>query len=155
MTVKTNRYTNPSALDRKAESAANQIANKHGLRDRAKATWHSMANELLEELQPAIEERARTEADQAAKTRLRAVLELPEAKGREDLAKNLALDTDSSVEQINTILASTPKQTHDPLATLMKGESPGISSDDGSPEFANEEDETEAAVQLILNAGAN
>lgn len=153
MAVKTNKFTNPSDLDRKAESASNRIAAKHGLRDRARATWHSMANELLEELQPAIEAEAKAEADQAAKTRLRAVLELPEAKGREDLAKNLALDTDSSVEQIQAILKSTPKaQQHDPLAAAMRGRSPGISSDDGSPEFAEEADETEAAAQAVLNA---
>lgn len=161
MTRRTNKHAAPKTL--------NQIAEKYGLRDRAISTWHAMASDLLNAVQPAIEEQAKTEAqlqpevekriraeaDQAAKARIRDVLALPEAKGREDLAKNLALDTDSSVEQIKTILASTPKQTNDPLATLMQGRSPGISSDDGAPDEFAEVDEEEQAAQFILNAGAN
>lgn len=154
MTVKTNKFQDRTALDRKAHDAAVRIAGKHGLRDRAKTTWHSMADELLEEVQPAIEEQAKTEADAAAKTRLRDVLALPEASERRDLAARLALDTDSTVEQIKEMLEATPKtRAHsDPLATLMAGRSPGVSSDDGSPGDFEEVDEHEAAAQAILNA---
>jgi hypothetical protein len=152
MLTQSNNSQNSTSIDEKRRTTARRIAEKHGLQGRAVNTWSTMAQELLEELQPAIEEQARTAADQAAKTRLRAVLELPEAKGREDLAKNLALDTDSTVQQIQAILASTPKQTHDPLAAAMRGRSPGISSDDGSPDEFTEADEEERAAQAILNA---
>ena len=155
MDIKTNRFNNPSALDRKAHNSAVRIAEKYGLRDRAKSTWHAMANELLADVAPAMEEQAATEANGAANTRLRDILALPEAADRRDLAERLAIESNSSVDQVKAILASAPKARshHDPLAKLMKGQSPGINSDIGEDDVLTEADESERAAKMILNAG--
>ncbi len=155
MLINTRADHKPTEIERKATSTARTVADKYGIRDRAKNTFFAMSNELLEELQPAIQAQAKTDADMAAKTRLKDIMALPEAAERRDLAQQLAIDTDSSVEQIKSILATSPvaKAYHDPLATLMKGRSPGISSDDGSPEEGDDRDDTEAAAKFIMNAG--
>lgn len=156
MTAKTNKFADGDALDHKAHAAATRVAERHGLRDRARTTFFQMADELLEELQPAIEANVRDAADTAAKTRLRDVLALPEAKGRRDLAEKLALETNSTPAQIAEMLRASPEAAqHDPLAKLMAGQTPGISSDEGGDfeEFA-EGEETERAANYILNAGA-
>lgn len=153
MTVKTNNSKDPDALDRQAAASADRIANKHGLRDRARSIWYSMCNELLEELQPAIEDQAQAEAATAAKARLKAVLELPEAGTRRETAERLALESDMTAEQIQAVLASMPKQAGpSALSQLMKSRSPGISSDDGAAEFEAEPDDAESLAQEILNA---
>ena len=155
MDIKTNRFNNPSALDRKANNSAVRIAEKYGLRDRAKSSWHAMADELLSEVAPAMEEQAATEANSAAKTRLREILALPEAADRRDLAERLAIESNSSVDQVKAILASAPKARayHDPLAKLMKDQSPGINSDIGEDDDFTEAEESERAASMILNAG--
>lgn len=155
MTVRTNSITDPSPLDRKAHEAVTRISEKHGLLARARNVFHAMANELLQELQPAIEDQARTQADQTAKQRLRDILALPEAEGRRDLAERLALDSDTPVDGCAAILKSSPRQAaHDPLGAIMRGRSPGISSDDGSDVEAFAEDtEVERAANFILTAG--
>jgi len=142
-------------LDRMAYRKAAAIAESNGLRDRAASTFTRMADELISELGPVIETQARTEADQAAKERLRGILSLPEAEGRRDLAEQLALETESSVDQIASMLSSTPKKHDipDPLATLMRGNSPGISSDDGDADAMAADEGVERAAQHILTAG--
>jgi len=142
-------------LDRLAYRKAAAIAESHGLRDRAASTFTKMADELVSQLGPIIETQVRTEADQAAKERLRGILSLPQAEGRRDLAEQLALETESSVDQIASMLSSTPKKHDipDPLATLMRGNSPGISSDDGDPDSMAEAEESERAAAYVLNAG--
>jgi len=146
--------TDASDLDRLAYRKAAAIAESHGLRDRAASTFRTMADELIAELGPVIEAQARSEADLAAKERLRDILVLPEADGRRDLAERLALDTDSDVEQVRSMLDSTPRKAQqDPLATLMAGKSPGINSDCGDAEAMAEDEEVERAAQHILTAG--
>lgn len=135
-------------LDKLAYRKASAIAEGHGLRDRAVTNFRTMADELLTELAPVIETQVRTEADQAAKDRLKGILGLPEAKGRRDLAERLALETDATVEQIKSMLQSTPTQAeHDPLAKLMRGNTPGITSDFDDP--ADGDTEAELARQII------
>ena len=155
MDVKTNRFNNPSAVDRKANDSAVRIANKYGLRDRAKSTWHAMADELMSDVAPAMEEQATAQANEAAKGRLRDIMALPEAAERRDLAERLALETDSSADQVKAILASAPKARayKDPLAKLMAGLSPGINSDIGDDDEMNAAEESERAAKMILNAG--
>ncbi len=155
MTIRCNAFDNAGPLDRKAHAAASRVAERHGLRDRARTSFFTMVTETLEEIQPAIEAAVRAEADQAARERLRSILALPEARGRRDLAERLALDTESSPEQVATILAAAPMALqHDPLARLMAGQTPGINSDDGG-DFAEmaENEETEATANYILSAG--
>lgn len=150
MSIKTNKHTDPSPLDRRANAAAERIAQKHGLMNRARNVWHSMANELLAEVQPAIQDQARADADQLAKERLRGILALPEAKGRRELAERLALETDSTVEQIRSMLSSTPTQAeHDPLARLMSGKTPGINSD--CDDYDGGDSEAELARQILTS----
>jgi len=147
--------TDASDLDRLAYRKAAAIAESHGLRDRAASTFTKMADELLAELGPVIENQARAAADQAAKERLRGILALPEAEGRRDLAEQLAIETDTPVERVASMLASTPKksETGDPLATLMRGNSPGINSDCGDADAMAADEEVERAAQHILTAG--
>jgi len=138
-------------LDRLAYRKAADIAEAHGLRDRAASTFTKMADELVSQLGPIIE----TEADQAAKERLRGILALPEAEGRRDLAEQLAIETDTPVERVASMLASTPKksETGDPLGALMRGNSPGISSDGGDADAMAEDEEVERAARHIITAG--
>lgn len=156
MTVKTNNSKDPDALDRQAAASADRIANKHGLRDRARNVWYAMANELLEDIQPAIAAQAHTEADETAKARLKAVLDLPEASTRRETAERLALESDMTAEQIQSVLASMPAEATGPsvLSQLMKTRSPGISSDDGAPDIETEDEDGEAdtLANSILNA---
>jgi signal peptide peptidase SppA len=49
------------------------------------------------------------EASSAAQTRIKSILGSDEAKGRKDLAKHLAFDTDTSAEAAVAILAKSPK----------------------------------------------
>lgn len=152
MAARTDNWKDPGPLDKQAESSANRIADKHGLRDRARSTWKAMANELLEDLQPAIESQARIAADEAAKTRLRDILALPETKGRRDQAERLALDTNAPIDRIKGILAASPKAPRGPseLSLAMQQATPGISSD--GPDPAGPLAEEDEAVQAILNA---
>ena len=58
--------------------------------------------------------------------RVKAILECPEATGREELAKYLAFETTQSVETVKGILATAPKRSR--LDDLMAKWSPGISA---------------------------
>ena len=53
---------------------------------------------------------AHKEGANAEKDRIRAILSLDEAEGREDSAKSFALDTDLTTEQTKKLLASIPKK---------------------------------------------
>ena len=152
MTTRTDNMRDPSTIDRKAASAVDRICEKFGMRDRARSTFKAMANELLEELQPAIEADALAKAKETERDRLRDALALPEAAGRRDLAESLALDTDTPLEQIAAILARAPKErrTTGFLDAAMRGQSPNLSDDDGSGgEPLSPED---MAAQSILNS---
>lgn len=60
----------------------------------------------------------------------KAVLALPEAKGREALAHNLAFTPGMTVSRARKALASAPKASR--LSERMQGQDPGLSSDGGS-----------------------
>ena len=64
-------------------------------------------------------EGAKAQAAQKAQERIKAVLSLPEAKGREDLAKELAFETDLTPEAAAKILAAAPQAQANPLAQAM------------------------------------
>lgn len=152
MTVQTKNFKDPTDLDQKAASAADRICEKYGMRDRARSTFKSMANELLEEVQPVIEAKAQEQAKASERARLRDALALTEADGRRDLAESLALDTDTPLEQIKAILNRAPKErrTTGFLDAAMRGQSPNLSDDDGS-DGAGLAPEDHAA-QMILNS---
>ncbi|TQE98435.1 MAG: hypothetical protein FKY71_13855 [Spiribacter salinus] len=134
MTVRTNNHSDPSDIDRMAASAADRVCAKYGMRDRAQSTFRAMMNEVLEEVEGAIEAQALAEAKEMERNRLRDALALPEAAGRRDLAESLALDTDTALDQIQAILARAPKEQKRGgfLDAAMRGISPNLSDDDGS-----------------------
>jgi ATP-dependent protease ClpP protease subunit len=63
-----------------------------------------------------------------ARARIKAILALDEAKGRERLAQTLALETDNSVDSAKMILAASPKSSR--LDDAMTRHAPGIRSED-------------------------
>ena len=70
---------------------------------------------------------ARAKADeQTGRGRIKAILECDEAKGREPMARHLALETDMSVEQSKQILSKTAKATR--LDEAMASFKPGVTS---------------------------
>lgn len=72
-------------------------------------------------------------AAQAARTRIRDILALPEAQGREKLANHFAFETDLTVEAVKASLAASPKATR--MDDAMQSFRPAISSqEEGSRE---------------------
>jgi len=75
---------------------------------------------------------AKAEADAKAagaagdRGRIKAILALDEAKGREAQAQTIALETDLSVDQAKAVLTASPKASR--LDDAMRGESPGVGS---------------------------
>lgn len=61
----------------------------------------------------------RAEGGKAQADRIRAIINLPEAKDRDKTALAIALDTDLSVEAARKVLASIEKQAGNPLAAAM------------------------------------
>lgn len=75
------------------------------------------------------EAKAREQAkldEQSGRGRIKAILECDEAKGREALAKHLALETDTAVDAAKGILAKSPKTGV--LDKAMEKFSPGVTS---------------------------
>ncbi|HSH27167.1 MAG TPA: S49 family peptidase [Wenzhouxiangella sp.] len=96
---------------------------------------------------------AQSEATQAERDRISAILSCDEAANRPKMAHHLALKTATSAEDAKGLLAAAAEEqpaNHDPLASAMQGQSPGVSSDDGAPEI--EASDEEAAALSILNA---
>lgn len=111
---------------------ANQVAAAHNLSPQHQSLFKAMLDEFLESFAPAMEAAAHSEVT----ARLKTILALPEAEQRRETAERLALDTDSSIEQIKSILASVPaakEETTDMLALAMAGKTPGINADPGGP----------------------
>jgi signal peptide peptidase SppA len=73
-------------------------------------------------------------AEMAAKTRVSAILGHAEAKGREDLAKHLAFDTDMTAEAAAAVLKASPKGSS--LAARMAGTNPNVGNDGDPPKPA-------------------
>lgn len=63
----------------------------------------------------AIAKRARTEE----RARYGAITQSPEAKGRESLARHLALETELTVEQAAQVLRASPRESEQPRSTTM------------------------------------
>jgi membrane protein involved in colicin uptake len=91
----------------------------------AKAKQEAEAKAQVEAAAAAKQEVAKLEAD-TSRGRIKAILECDEAKGREPLARHLALETDTSAEQARAILAKTPKASR--LDEAMAGLAPGVAS---------------------------
>lgn len=132
ITTTQNNQSTPE-LSRRAAAVANQVADGHGLNLEQRSVFRQMLDEFLEGFGPSMEAEAHGEAT----SRIKSVLALPEASERRETAERLALDTNTSVEQIQSILASVPiakEETTDMLALAMAGKTPGISPDDGAGE---------------------
>lgn len=92
----------------------------------------------------------------AERARIAAIIGCDEAKGREELARTFALETDTSVEVTKKLLAAAPKveeqkPAENPLAAAMKAvENPGVGADTGSTEATDE-----AFVKRVLYLTGN
>ena len=86
-----------------------------------------------DEDEPAAEDEDKPKGKKALSgtARIRAILDLKEAKGRDALAKTLAFDTRLSVKAARERLASAPKASS--LGGKMAGKDPKISGDGGTP----------------------
>jgi ClpP class serine protease len=88
---------------------------------------------------------AKPAAALTGKGRIKAILALPEAKGREALAQEIALETDLTVTQAKGMLAKSPKTS----ALAAKVTDPGLSSMSGKkPSKASAE-----AMEALSHAG--
>jgi hypothetical protein len=132
ITTRQNNQSTPE-LSKHAAAVANQVAASHNLSPQHQSLFKAMLDEFLESFAPSMEAAAHAEAT----GRLKTILSLPEAAERRETAERLALDTDTSPEQIQSILASVPiakEETTDMLAQAMAGKTPGINADAGEPE---------------------
>lgn len=132
ITTRKNNDSTPE-LSKRAAAVANQVAAAHNLSPQNQSLFKQMLDEFLEGFAPSMEAAAHAEAS----GRLKEILALPEAADRRETAERLALDTDTSVEQIKQILESVPvarQETPDLLAQAMAGKTPGINSDPGGPD---------------------
>ena len=66
--------------------------------------------------------------EQSGRGRIKAILDCEEAKGREALAKHLALETDTTLESAKGILAKSPKSGAGLLDKVMQNFAPGVTS---------------------------
>jgi hypothetical protein len=157
ITTRQNNNSTPE-LSKRAAAVANQVAASHNLSAQHQSQFKAMLDEFLESFAPSMEAAAHSEAT----SRLKEILALPEAAERRATAERLALDTDTSVEQIKQILESVPvakEETTDMLALAMAGKTPGISPDAGEPgegasaesEMPNAEDIYSRRSQAAIN----
>ena len=141
------------------DSAVENVAIQAKLTGHGRRSFESMAKDAIGRVQANISE---TEAGKAAaaveadRARINTILSSSEARGREAAALNLAINSDLAPEAAREMLSGFPRHTGDPLAKYMRAAgTPGINSDDGDFAAMAEEDESEAAANLILNAGKN
>ena len=87
--------------------------------------------------------------EQQARERIAAILALPEAEGRDGLAKHVAFSTTTDLEGARAMLAASPKAEApkvDPLATAMASvDNPDVGSD--------EDDSHDNAAASVIAAG--
>lgn len=67
----------------------------------------------------------------AERERVAAILNADEAKGRDALARSLALDTDMGAEQARTVLGKAPKESGGLAAAMAGVENPDVGPDGG------------------------
>lgn len=146
-------------LQAKIRDAVADVAIQANLTSHGRRSFERMATEVVGKVQGTISaiEGGKVEAAlEADRARIHTILSSPEAKGREAAALKLATSSDMSPEAAAEMLAGFPKYSGDPLGKYMaKAGTPGICSDDGDFAAMAEEDENEAAANLILNAGKN
>jgi signal peptide peptidase SppA len=90
----------------------------------------------------------------AERTRIAAIVALPEAKGREDLARTIALTTDMSAEAAQKLLAAAPvagsPAIPNPLAAAMQGvANPKVGTGTGSEPQNDDQAEVAAIVSVM------
>lgn len=137
----------------RAVAKSNDLTPGHGTN-----RFVSMTVETFERATPAITEKIEAEVKagiEAELTRMSEILKSPEAKSRMDMALELAFESGMEADKAIKLMASSPKPITGPsaLSQAMRGNSPGISSDDGSLECGSDQDEEQRAAQTILNAG--
>ena len=97
----------------------------------------------------------RAAAVSVERARVSAILALPEAKGREDLARTIALETDSTAEAAAKLLAAAPKAAAvtNPLAAAMANvANPNVGAGSGAADNPKDDDAAEvAAIVGVFN----
>ncbi|MFQ5460602.1 MAG: S49 family peptidase [Anaerolineae bacterium] len=108
--------------------------------------------ELVRDDHPDIAEALRAEGreqgEQAARERIAAILSLPEAEGRQDLAKHIAFATTTDLDNARAMLAAAPQENAqaDPLAAAMAGvDNPDVGMD--------AEEGADSAAAAVIAAG--
>ena len=146
-------------IQAKIRNAVDDVAIGAKLTGHGRRTFETMARDVVGRVQSKIVEsesgkaKAAVDADRA---RINTILISPEARGREAAAVKLATSSDLTPEAAAEMLSGFPRHTGDPLGRYMaKAGTPGINSDDGDFAAMAEQDESEAAANLILNAGKN
>jgi phage I-like protein len=128
----------------------NSLTPGHGTRE-----FKRMTIEVVEQLQPDIDAEidAKTEERlKAERERIAAILDAPQAKGREATAQRLALASEVSLESAIEILSTTPKtglRGRTPLDVAMQSQTETVNADDGTENWTDEDH----AVNALLNAG--
>lgn len=74
------------------------------------------------------------EAVKAANVRAQAILNHADAKGREDLARHLAFETDMTAEAANAMLGKAPKAAEVPTSRLGTVPDPKVATGEGQQE---------------------
>ena len=97
----------------------------------------------------------RTEAIKAERARVGAILSHAEAKGREQLARTLALESDMDAEAAGRVMAAAPKaNTNDALAAAMAGvHNPAVGAGAGDGTSETDEVARIAALHTQLKGG--
>lgn len=147
-------------MDRdRIRDAANDVAIANQLSSQHRAAFQRMTVEVLAKLEPAIsatvDERVAAGLE-TERTRMIAILDAPEAKGREQTARGLAFGSDLSTEQAIEILKTMPAKTNapgrTPLSVAMAGVDNAVSDDDGADYAPGGDLEADELASRILNA---
>jgi len=138
--------------------AATDVANANQLSAEHRSTFHRLTAEVFQKLQPAIsadvDERVAAGLE-TERTRIVAILDAPEAKGREVTARSLAFGSDISAEKAIEILKTTPQAKspgRTPLSAAMAGVDNAVSDDDGMGYGGGADAEADELASRILNA---
>lgn len=73
------------------------------------------------------------DAAKAANVRAQAILNHADAKGREDLARHLAFETEMSADAANAMLGKAPKAAEVPASRLGTPPNPNVATDEPAP----------------------
>jgi len=146
-------------MDReRIRDAVADVATSNNLSATHRATFQRLTAQVFEKLQPAIsadvDEQVAAKVE-TARTRIVAILDAPEAKGRESTARSLAFGSDITAEKALAILKTTPQAKspgRTPLSQAMANVDNAVSDDDGMGYGGGADAEADELASRILNA---